>query len=185
MLNYSLRKQNRGLNELSKFSSRQCAEKEIDTKPKFNLTEWRERNRERINAIAHKSYMKHQEKRKLWQKEYRAKNKEREAKRKIKWYKEHREQVIKRVIKNYNENAERFIAYSGKHSKEHRIECNANVLARRHIPITTPCQICGGTENLLRHHTDYSKPLEVQIVCTSCHKRIHLKSVVLPGMEVT
>jgi len=35
------------------------------------------------------------------------------------------------------------------------------------------CQICSSTENLHRHHHDYSKPIDVQIICQKCHGRQH------------
>lgn len=35
------------------------------------------------------------------------------------------------------------------------------------------CDICGSTENLNRHHQDYSQPLEVIILCARCHTIIH------------
>lgn len=31
------------------------------------------------------------------------------------------------------------------------------------------CIICGSNKNLVRHHPDYSKPLEVMILCRKCH----------------
>jgi hypothetical protein len=35
------------------------------------------------------------------------------------------------------------------------------------------CDICGSTEKLVMHHSDYSKPLVVQTVCRTCHSEIH------------
>lgn len=37
-----------------------------------------------------------------------------------------------------------------------------------------PCQTCGATVTEA-HHPDYSKPLEVQWLCRSCHSKVHLK----------
>jgi len=37
----------------------------------------------------------------------------------------------------------------------------------------TKCEECGSKENLCRHHSDYSKPLEVTILCRSCHQNWH------------
>jgi hypothetical protein len=36
-----------------------------------------------------------------------------------------------------------------------------------------PCEICGKTEDIERHHEDYSKPLEVRWLCKSHHLDIH------------
>ena len=46
----------------------------------------------------------------------------------------------------------------------------AQEMARRNIPLASNCLRCGSTENLERHHEDYSKPLEVQTLCMPCHK---------------
>lgn len=38
----------------------------------------------------------------------------------------------------------------------------------------TSCSSCGQTNPLHGHHDDYSKPLEVRWLCSSCHKLFHL-----------
>ncbi len=48
-----------------------------------------------------------------------------------------------------------------------------NYLAHQNIPLSLKCDNCGSTENLDRHHQDYSKPLEVRTLCRSCHKKEH------------
>lgn len=35
------------------------------------------------------------------------------------------------------------------------------------------CCKCGATQSLTRHHPDYGKPLEVEIICKACHQRKH------------
>lgn len=35
------------------------------------------------------------------------------------------------------------------------------------------CEACGATENLQRHHPDYSQPLLVQVLCQTCHTKAH------------
>lgn len=42
------------------------------------------------------------------------------------------------------------------------------------------CEACGATGALHRHHPDYSKPLEVKILCPACHTKEHAKGRVGP-----
>ena len=35
------------------------------------------------------------------------------------------------------------------------------------------CSNCGSKENLVRHHEDYSKPLDITPLCKLCHNRLH------------
>jgi helix-turn-helix resolvase-like protein len=63
----------------------------------------------------------------------------------------------------------------------------ANAIVERAIKCgelqpATKCDNCGRTENPLRkkrsiwaHHADYSKPLIVQWLCPSCHKKWHFR----------
>ena len=61
-----------------------------------------------------------------------------------------------------------------KNTKEQkRIKANAGAKAQKYIKIETPCEACGTTEKLIRHHDDYSKPLEVRILCRTCHANWH------------
>jgi len=43
------------------------------------------------------------------------------------------------------------------------------------IPIA-PCEICGSTENIVRHHPDSKKALEVVMLCRPHHFEAHKKS---------
>lgn len=41
------------------------------------------------------------------------------------------------------------------------------------ILIEQPCEICGTKENIIKHHEDYNKPLEVRWLCKRHHFDIH------------
>jgi hypothetical protein len=41
------------------------------------------------------------------------------------------------------------------------------------VPLGSHCEQCGASEKLHRHHPDYTKPLEVIILCVACHERTH------------
>jgi hypothetical protein len=52
--------------------------------------------------------------------------------------------------------------------------------AAKAIPLAgAKCSRCERTLNLVRHHPDYSKPLDVVIVCALHHKEIHREEKVL------
>jgi hypothetical protein len=34
------------------------------------------------------------------------------------------------------------------------------------------CSLCGSAEKLHKHHSDYAKPLLVDVVCAKCHYKI-------------
>jgi protein-arginine kinase activator protein McsA len=36
-----------------------------------------------------------------------------------------------------------------------------------------PCESCGSTKTVDRHHDDYRKPLEIRFLCRLCHKKHH------------
>lgn len=54
----------------------------------------------------------------------------------------------------------------------------AQYLARKHIPIE-PCEVCGTTKKVHRHHPDYDKPLEVMFLCHEHHVDWHMNNVAI------
>jgi len=55
--------------------------------------------------------------------------------------------------------------------RQNRIKTHAQKLAKK-IALGSKCEKCGSTENLERHHEDYSKPLEVKTLCRKCHNEV-------------
>lgn len=39
--------------------------------------------------------------------------------------------------------------------------------------VPQPCEICDATKLIEAHHQDYTKPLDVNWLCVSCHRTIH------------
>ena len=60
--------------------------------------------------------------------------------------------------------------------KEDRVRRNAQDVARKAHPVVQPCERCGN-KNGLRHHDDYSKPMQIRWLCRSCHDQHHLSQV--------
>ena len=56
--------------------------------------------------------------------------------------------------------------YKGVHSKVQTAIKNGTL-------IPEPCTICGSAINIHAHHPDYSKPLDVNWLCSKCHKELH------------
>jgi hypothetical protein len=51
---------------------------------------------------------------------------------------------------------------------------NAGCNARRLTKLKNYCEFCGDKEKRrVRHHFDYTKPLEVTTLCVPCHKAVH------------
>jgi len=62
--------------------------------------------------------------------------------------------------------------YQKTYAQRHPEIIKAQDLAKYHIPLGLKCKSCGSTENLERHHPDYSKPLEIITLCRICHNKL-------------
>jgi hypothetical protein len=47
------------------------------------------------------------------------------------------------------------------------------MMAQR-IPLGKSCEMCGSSEFLVRHHSNYDEPLKVTTLCQSCHMKVHI-----------
>src|ERR1700684_707359 len=54
------------------------------------------------------------------------------------------------------------------YTKEH-----ARKLAKRKYPKLNPCEKCGATRTIHRHHEDYQQPLAIRFLCRRCHVARH------------
>ena len=82
---------------------------------------------------------------------------------------------IQRCINNrisYQRHRVERLQYAKLYSLNNIEKIKAKSLARYYIPLSDKCSICNTTEQLERHHYDYSRPLEVITICRICHRRL-------------
>ncbi len=126
--------------------------------------EYYQRNKEILKAKELIRYYANREKKSEYQKEY---------------YKKHKEECKKVGYLWREKNKAAFLIQHRKHAKKYikkyPNKILAQTLAKRKIKIlkNTSCKICSGKSNLERHHSDYTKPLKVDILCKVCHRKIH------------
>ena len=90
------------------------------------------------------------------------------------WIKNHPDQNRKYQKRSYERHRERFLDRNKKWHVTHRKQHAAEMKAAK-VPLNSKCNRCGSNEDLRRHHHDYSKPLEITTLCTTCHWREHHK----------
>ena len=100
-----------------------------------------------------------------YKREYRERNKIAIREAKHKWWLENRHRVVKPKVENtvkYSDKPDVYMANQavGRAIKEGKL-------------IPEPCKICGATENIVAHHEDYSKRLDVVWLCKSHHNQLH------------
>jgi hypothetical protein len=126
-----------------------------------------------------------------WEKEHRKMTPQRKQAMKIRsrrCYELHRKTILERHKVYAQVHSEQFKEYAHGYYLEHRDsicerqktyeathreQVNAEQKARYHVPIESTCELCGSQRNLERHHPNYGAPLAVEIVCHSCHRKIH------------
>ncbi|MHA2246060.1 MAG: hypothetical protein ACXADY_13940 [Candidatus Hodarchaeales archaeon] len=102
------------------------------------------------------------------QREYSRRNMEKERERLRKYYQNHRQVVLERITKHKEMNP---------HKNKARMEL-AYAIEKRDIIRPEICSECRkSSDNIQAHHEDYSKPLDVQWLCPSCHNRLHFEMV--------
>lgn len=93
-------------------------------------------------------------------KEYYLKNKEK-IKEYTKKYKINNKDKVKQHKRNYYQN----------NKDRLRKKFYARMIAKKKIKLVGLCQDCKVMKAVERHHPDYNKPLEVELLCSSCHKK--------------
>jgi hypothetical protein len=57
--------------------------------------------------------------------------------------------------------------------RKSRVRAYANVNQRRGVLVPQPCERCGSTNPIQKHHPDYERPLTVVWLCRGCHAAEH------------
>jgi len=64
--------------------------------------------------------------------------------------------------------------YRSKYPNKYKAHCKVNNAIRDgRLVKGNSCECCGSEENLVGHHDDYLKPLEVRWMCQACHVGWH------------
>lgn len=87
-------------------------------------------------------------------------------------YKYYREKIYPKMklTEKYKESHRQ---YREKYRLNNPEKIRAHRLAQKAIPSLKSCERCGDTGRLHRHHPDYSKPLEVLVLCVPFHEIAH------------
>jgi len=108
------------------------------------------------------------------------KNKERFKKYYKEYAKKNREKLRLKLKRWRKANPKKSVASFRRYIKKYPIRYRAHTIAMNNIKLKNKkCKSCDTKEDLHRHHPDYSKPLNVIILCRSCHTEIHRGDSVL------
>ena len=130
---------------------------------KKRALEWRHSHIERARANGRKWNREHPEKRAFNQREYRQRHKER--------MKEKNKVAYKNHIDKYKKDTADYRKKYPERERAHNILKSALRVGRVIKP--TSCSKCGEPGYMHGHHADYSKPLQVEWLCSYCHARLH------------
>ena len=81
------------------------------------------------------------------------------------WYAENRQRAIQRIVQRQRE-----AGYSPQRRARNLL---AKAVRRGELVRPQCCAECGAGGRITAHHPDYSKPLEVEWLCTRCHGKKH------------
>jgi len=98
--------------------------------------------------------------------------KECRAKQYQKWKEKNKDALRIYQRKWRKKNKKRLDEYMQQYKQEHSKEIKARNTANNHIVDIQPCELCGNPL-AIKHHNDYSKPLEIRFLCRRCHWKLH------------
>ena len=140
--------------------------------------DWNRKNPEKKKLISRLYYLKYKQeinqKSKEWRKSHPERAKEYKHQYDIQWYSKNREKCLESVKKWAKTHPEMKRENMKRYYKNHPERYIAMCKAERNIKLDNKkCEFCGDKKDLHRHHLDYSKPLDVIILCRNCHRLIH------------
>ena len=160
--------------------------------------EWAKKNKEKIKKRQSKWYFKNKKrissegiiyrkskKYKHLKMIYNKKNKEMIRKIKKNWVEKNKKHIKETRKKWYEKNKEKILKYHTEYRKINRkkIECQRLAVLHISIPKGQVCKLCRKKTATIRHHFDYSKPLEITFCCNSCHTLYHKEFDICPNKK--
>ena len=149
---------------------------------------WRESNKEKIKEYRRKYTIENKDKINSYTREWRKRKgnrKKKENKKRDdplyyeKYYEKNKEKIKEQIKRNSKtpKGKERLRLRKERMRKKHPEKTIARNKANREIKIPQGqlCEICHKNLAVHKHHEDYSKPLEVNFLCWSCHRKIHIE----------
>jgi hypothetical protein len=118
-------------------------------------------NSEEIKKKNREYYYANREEKKQKQREY---NNREEIKKQHKIYRELNREKIREFDRQYRKNPKKIIRTQAK-----RLADKLNIRLKE-------CSACGSTNNLERHHPDYTRPHKIVILCRDCHREWHINN---------
>jgi len=100
------------------------------------------------------------------------------------YHKEYKERNKKHILPQmrkhfkllYLEHRQRYIDNARSYRKHNPEKKRAHNKVKRQ-PTDSKCSNCGSTEFLVRHHPDYSLPNFFITLCSSCHRKYHVRGL--------
>lgn len=126
---------------------------------------WYEQNKERVRATAKRWEIANSEKYALIKQRFKEKHREKINERSRQWRKE-----------NPLLYAVRMAVWASKNKEKVRAKRKAQYYVKTGKLIRpNNCSVCGRETKVSGHHSDYNKPLSVEWLCGSCHRKRHIK----------
>jgi hypothetical protein len=156
---------------------------------------YNQKNKDKIKEYQKKYYKSHPNSptKLLYYKNYYAKHKDKMLRQMQEYTKKNHKDILEYISKWRKENPNKVKGYYKNNREKHNASMreyyiknkdkhHARIEARR-IPIPEGylCQKCNIDPAIERHHPDYSKPLEINLLCRKCHKIVDLnRNIYIP-----